>query len=387
LLLFVLVLIYGSLYPFSGWQWPDGGFVNALRVGSRRFSRTDLITNFLVYLPLGALAARVAQERFRPLAAVAVSAFAGITLSFVLECVQVLLPRVSSVVDTLANGSGALAGAAAMVVSGKRTASGRMLASLRARLFLDGRLASIGIAVLGTWALSQLLPLVPSMDADNMRAGLKPLWHALKEPSRISLYDASAYLLNITGLGLLASTAVRPGRKWIVPFYAFAASVLFLKIPVVGRQLSPEAVIGLAGSAPLVHFLRGKTRRMVLAAAFVSILLAFVIQEVEPLAALGSQGRGFNFIPFRAHMLNFHGLVDIAYGIWPFMALAYLTLSARPARPLLYASAIGLVIFCLAFALEYLQRSIGHYPDITDVFLPLAGWLLPWLLMGRSTEG
>jgi VanZ family protein len=385
LLLFVLFLLYGSLYPFSGWQWPDGGFVSALKAGSRRFSRTDLITNFLVYIPLGALVARIALERLRPVAAAALAACAGTALSLVLECVQAWLPgRVPSLIDMLANGGGALAGAAGMAMLGDRTAPGRWAASLRARWFLDGPLASIGIAVLAAWALSQLLPLVPS---GSLREGLRPLWQALQEPSRISLYGTAACLLNTTGLGLVAFTVVRPGRNWMGLFYAFAASVLLLKVPVLGRHLSPEAVIGLAASVPLLSLLERTPRRALLAAAFASIVIAFVIQEAEPLAASVSQKHVFNLIPFRAHMFNFRGLVDIAHGIWPFMALAYLTLSARPSRPMLYAYSMGLALLGLTVGLEYAQSSLGHHQDITDVLLPLAGWLLPWLVLGRRAGG
>lgn len=384
LLLFVLFLLYGSLYPFSGWQWPDGGFVSALKAGSRRFSRTDVITNFLVYIPLGALIARAAQERLRPFGAAALAALAGTALSLVFECVQAWLPgRVPSLIDMLANGGGALAGGAGMVLLGTGTAPGRWAAELRARWLLDSRLASVGLAVLVTWALSQLLPLVPS---GSLREGLKPLWQALHDPSIVSPYGAAAYLLNITGLALVASTVARPGRKWMTLFYVFAASVLFLKIPVLGRKLSPEAVIGLALSVPLVSFLKRKSGRAVLAAAFVSILIAFVIQEVEPLAASVNQRQVFNLIPFRAHMFNFHGLVDIAHGIWPFMALAYLTLSARPTRPMLYAYSIGFALLGLTVAIEYVQSSLGHHQDITDIFLPLAGWLLPWLVLGKGAK-
>ncbi|MCJ7837894.1 MAG: hypothetical protein MUP61_01600, partial [Burkholderiales bacterium] len=54
LLVYVLLIIYASLHPFSGWR--DRGVSAFAYLGGglpRYFTAFDLLTNFAAYLPLG----------------------------------------------------------------------------------------------------------------------------------------------------------------------------------------------------------------------------------------------------------------------------------------------------------------------------------------------
>src|SRR5271155_3932479 len=110
----VALIVYGSLFPFRfhGHALPEGPF-RALLSTSFRSDRGDVISNVLLYLPLGFFA--TLSLRRGPVALRAlIGAIAGLALSVGIECVQFYdLGRVPSMADVGANGCGALLGALA----------------------------------------------------------------------------------------------------------------------------------------------------------------------------------------------------------------------------------------------------------------------------------
>jgi VanZ family protein len=380
LILFCLFLIYGTLYPFSGWQWPDGNLKDLLIPSwPRHISRSDLIENFLIYIPLGLLIARSIAKRLHWLIAVALTTTFGIGLSFLLECFQIFLPsRVSSLLDVVINGAGTFAGALLSVTTGGKAVLGKKMIELRQKWFLPGSSTDLGLIVLALWALSQLSPLVPSLDLGNLKNGIKPLWYTVHDLSRFLPHQAATYALNITGLGIITTLAIKQKECALPLFAAFVTIVLFFKIPVVGRQLSLEALSGFGVGLILCVLLRRLSRLLLVSATAVAILAAFIIAEVYPDATHIEKVYRFNWTPFGGHMSNIMGLVDILEGIWPFTALAYLTLLTFPSRISLATILGGLFIFILVFVLEWVQQTIsGRYPDITDALIALIGWIVP----------
>ncbi len=97
------LLAYGTLFPVSGWEVPAAfGWRSLLLAWPEYISRIDLLTNFFVYVPLGALWVR-RSGRPRAVASVLAATLVGAALSYGLECVQILLPRVPSRLDLLVN--------------------------------------------------------------------------------------------------------------------------------------------------------------------------------------------------------------------------------------------------------------------------------------------
>lgn len=113
-LLFAALIVYASLYPFSGWRVPGVSTLAFLIAPwSHWWSGFDLVANLLGYMPLGALVfgALVRTGTRAPRAAVLALA-AGALLSFAMEFLQNFLPhRVASNVDLGLNTAGALIGA------------------------------------------------------------------------------------------------------------------------------------------------------------------------------------------------------------------------------------------------------------------------------------
>jgi VanZ family protein len=113
---FVLFAIWGSLFPFN--FQPAALDAVAARFSSAwiaDWSLTDLISNVLLFVPIGLLlTATVANGRPHRIAAAAAAALTGsIALSATIEVVQALVPsRTPSIIDIAAEVCGAGAGAA-----------------------------------------------------------------------------------------------------------------------------------------------------------------------------------------------------------------------------------------------------------------------------------
>ena len=113
LLAYVLLIVYGSLYPFSGWR--DQG-VSPFAYLSERLPRYitafDVLTNLLAYMPLGFLALLALYPHMRGKLAFAAASLAGCALSLAMEALQTYLPsRYSSNLDLATNSLGAFVGA------------------------------------------------------------------------------------------------------------------------------------------------------------------------------------------------------------------------------------------------------------------------------------
>lgn len=378
---YALLIVYGSLYPFSGWLPAEDMLAFLTAPWPRYILRSDTITNILVYLPQGLLVAYALRHRLRPAAAVLAATTLCLLLSFAMESLQALLPdRVSSRLDLLLNGLGGLGGALLAGLAENPPGPLRRLAALRHRWFLPGRAMDLGLIVLGLWALAQLTPLLLSLDTNHLRKGLLPLWTP-GFPSPFNWPQLAAYACTVAGLGLFSSILARPGKNVSLPFAGFVAAVLLVKILAMGRYLSLETAIGAAmGIIPAVA-LRASFRPFRFAAGGLALLAGFALAELEPGAgAVFSPPPPFNWIPFRGQMHNLAGFSEILSLFWPFLALGCLAAFAtRPNRRRLAAFLGGLLVLAFMFLLEWQQQSIpGRNADITDVLLALAGWTIPW---------
>lgn len=114
-LAYAALLVYGSLYPWSDWVVPPGGLAALWpELWPKRFSRTDVVTNVAVYVPLGLLALPALRARFSSATALPAVAILGVVLSGLLELGQAFLPqRTSSAADWALNAMGTVLGASA----------------------------------------------------------------------------------------------------------------------------------------------------------------------------------------------------------------------------------------------------------------------------------
>lgn len=381
--MYVALVVYGSLYPFSGWSAAPGGLLDFVAVPERRqFHGGDVLVNVLAYVPLGLLLVRALGRRLAPSWSLVLASLCGAALSFCVEFTQQFLPsRDASTVDLLTNSTGALVGAVLGTVL--RIEAGPMAALRRWRRhwFRPGRLADLGLLAIALWALSQLSPFVPSIDIGELRHGLAPLWHTLLQPATFDRGQWGAYTLYIAGLALLARTLAMPGRAVGRLFVAFVAALLLYKAAVVSRQLSLEALAGACAGVVLASI--GWRLREAPAAwiAALLILAGFAVDELrsDPSGVIYD----FTWIAFSAQLQHpLIGIAAILENLWPATALATLArLAAGERRRAGVGIGGALLLAATAFALEWHQRELpGRVGDITTVLLMVGAWTAVWLV-------
>jgi VanZ family protein len=379
-LIFIALIVYGSLFPFGGWVAPDAPLFRFLVSWPQVVEKADLVQNVLAYLPLGLFLVVLLMRSMRFRTAIVSATLAGAALSLAMECIQQFVPgRTPSPVDLMLNTLGTCAGGLCAVFLTAESFSGARLATIRNRWLRAGALPNIALVTLGLWALSQTSPLVPTFDMGQLRHGLSLIFRTLHSPANLNLSQAASYALFIASLGLLSLAVARHRDAMLRLFLLFIACVLALKIIIEGRQLSLEAVIGAVCAGLLLLLLRPAKARAAIGILGIAFIAAgFTVSELASVPSSGSNA--FNWTPFGGQMESLNGFQNILDIVWPFFAMAFF---ARYMTPYHRRDAValfgGMIILGALFALEWWQQYLpGRYGDITQVALGLAGWIVPW---------
>lgn len=335
-LAYVLLVVYATLYPFSGWR--DSGIsAFAFLTASKPpyITAFDLVANVLGYVPYGWLAVLALYPRARGFAALGVTLVTGAALALTLEAGQTFLPaRFASNVDVACN----LAGTALGALLGMRSASwlfGRsLLLRWRIRNILPGARADAGLVLLALWLATQLNPATLLFGAGDLRDLFRQPAVSAYEPDVFVAVEALTAACNLIAVGLTASAILAPGAPLLRMLLALAGLALVVKTGAFAilRQaedffhwLTPGALIGLAVGMPLLFAAAMLPRVMRLALGAVLLMGATVLVNLAPAnpyfsstLALWSQG----------HFLNFNGLTRLLSSLWPFAALLYLMMLA-----------------------------------------------------------
>lgn len=232
----VLLISYGSLYPFNFSltnETDSSTRLNAL------FSLTapslgDTVGNILLFIPYGLFGVLGFENANGRKSRKALMLMAGIALAFFLQLGQLTLPtRDPALFDVLLNTFGIFLGAW----------SANQMWIRRLGLSLDG-LSSAGIpsSLAAAWVLSQLLPLIPTLDLSVILATLKPL---ILHPVW-SLPDTAAYFVS----WLAALYLLKPAfDRYTVLFPAIPVVTLALQPFLIGCELSVGEVTGSLGAS------------------------------------------------------------------------------------------------------------------------------------------
>lgn len=125
-LLYVALIVYASLFPFTGWR--DQGIAPWAYLQApwpKYWTGFDLAINFVGYLPMGFLLALALMRTWPRWTAALLAGLATAALSFTMECLQSYLPlRVASNVDLGFNAAGGLLGALAAATAARLGAIG-----------------------------------------------------------------------------------------------------------------------------------------------------------------------------------------------------------------------------------------------------------------------
>jgi VanZ family protein len=342
LLLFVylVLIVYASLYPFSGWR--DHGaspldFLGAPR--PRQMLPFDVVSNVAAYALLGLLAVWAAPARQRGVLAVLLVTLAGTCLSLALEATQSYLPaRVASSIDVLSNAAGTLLGALVGWRSTRWMLGAGPLRGWRTRLLLPGLQADIGLALLGLWLFMQLNPAMLLFGGGDLRDLLAGPTGPPRAPEFFAAIETVSAAANLAAVALLASAIAAPGapvRRLVLLLIGTALAVKTLAFAIIMRAehvlawLTPGALQGLLAGLAVALLAVSLPRVARLALAAVLLMAAAVLVNFAPpnpyLAA--------TLIVWRqGHFLNFNGLTRLVSSLWPFAATAFLIVLAARRR-------------------------------------------------------
>ena len=369
-------LVYGSLYPLSGWTTNSPIPWQSLHKALQSLSFGDVISNIAAYAPFGLLLALPVDSVIGRLL---VAGGGAAVMSTTMEGLQLFLPtRYSSSLDILLNVMGALLGAMAASFANDFARPGRQARPDSMRSHRVWQIGALGCLL---WLGAELFPLVPSLDPYQMRQGIKPLWYALTgqappNPWRFAYFGfASAAVTGAVTLLLDRRKALR--------FVAVGLAVLLLgKILIVGRALSMEAFGGaLIGAGAWMMTSPQRRNRPGMVAGLV--IAALLIEGLRVMA--GPAGNGFNWVPFGAQLQDpLTGIADIMADVWSPLVLVYLRLrDPRSRYPGMWAGAALLATLCAV--IETLQTWIpGRFGDITDILLPPAAWVVGWIYVEHA---
>ena len=344
------LILYASLFPFTGWRWPPGQTLGALLALPWPPWRDhfDVWANLLGYLPGGsllmaALLARGQSARSALLVVLMVSA----GLSFATEFTQNFLPgRHPSLKDLAANMAGSAVGALLLLATNRVGLTGRSSQLDRPWFVVQ---SSGTLALLALWPVGLLFPAPVPLGLGQVGERLREtaLGWLLDVPWAEPLYEALSTQADtpvrlgalseglVTGLGLLApcmlaySIAIPSWRRLPLALVCAAAAVAGLAL---STLLNFGPLHAMAWSTP--------TSVVALAAACgVSVVLFAVPRRVAAGLALAALAGGVALVaqapddPYFAQNLqswelgrfvHFHGIAQWVGWLWPYAAMAWL---------------------------------------------------------------
>ncbi|CUA95661.1 VanZ family protein [Thiomonas bhubaneswarensis] len=355
---YVLLIVYASLYPFSGWRWQGLMPFDFVRAPLPRYiTASDLFINVGGYLPLGYLVARTLPARWPRWPTWLVASLLASALSFAMESLQAFLPmRVSSNLDWLTNSLGGVLGAAVCVWLLPRLRLAGLLRLWRERWFAPH--VGYGLLLLALWPVALLWPaavlfgtgqigptlLQPALDTDTWR--VLSAWFV---NSGLRLPDfAPMSILRQTGITaamlaasiLTLASLLRPGAPRLRLALGLTLAGLFAVSLSAVLSFGPEhalawattpnlrsVALGLMVGLPLSYL----PPRWAAASGGVSLVLALFWINVSgpgPYYAMNLQAWS------QGLFIRLYGLPQWLSWLWPFAVLVYLLAhTLRRTRP------------------------------------------------------
>jgi VanZ family protein len=337
-LAYLLLTVYASLYPFSGWRQPNTGVLELL-AGPTYNSYADILLNVAAYLPLGLLMTLCLMPRQAPWKAATVAMLLGVMLSAAMEILQVYLPaRVPSRVDIACNAAGAVIGAVMATLGGRELLSGRVY-DYRRRVFPADTTTDLGFLLLACWAVTQLNPEIWLFGNGHLHAIFS--WHGSTgySPSVYALLEAGVAASGYCALILLLSSLARPrapildavvvltvgalGMKSIASAFLFSSGHLWLWV-------TPGSAAGLLVGALAGAILSRAEQRTKLVCLLFCLAATVTMVNVAPanpyLALLQVWQHG--------HYASFNATTRLLASLWPFVAMLFvMVLTLRRTSP------------------------------------------------------
>lgn len=335
-----LLIVYGSLYPFSGWR--DQGlspFEFLVAALPRYITVFDVVANVAAYLPLGFLAVLAAAPPLRWRAAYAAATLLAAVTSLGLETLQNYLPdRIASNLDVAANIAGAFTGAIAGHAAARWLIERHGLFNLRDRLFRSGASVDLGLVLLALWLFTQLNPATLLFGNGDLRQFFVPAPTELYAAEMFVRVEAAVAAANIVALALLLVLlvdAARPVRPLVLTLIAVGLATRALAFAILFSPqetlawLTPGAAAGLTIGIVVAIVVVALPRPWALALCGLALMAATALVNLAPDNPYHAQ---YLAAWPQGHFLNFNGLTRLVSVLWPFATLAYLLAVGTRAR-------------------------------------------------------
>ena len=353
----IAVILYGSFFPFEfRLPEPDIGPVHTLLASWGQWgSRGDLVSNVLLYMPLGFFGVLALNPRL---------GFAGrvllVTLLGFCMCVGVELGqyydegRDTTLSDVCTNTLGSTLGAIIAVLFGGTIRWGFL------RDIKDNREPALLLAAwLGYW----LYPYIPVIDLHKYWDALKPV---VLHPS-LTPYDLFRHTATWLAIYLLFATVFR--RRYptlLLPF--FVGAVLVARIPLIDAVLSVGEIAGAVLGFAL-WILLGANQRLRVVTITLLFFITVAAERLEPFQFGAGSGQ-FQWIPFYGFM---QGSIDIDVQSFCqkfFMYGGLIWLLVASGMRLLRAA---FLVAALLFVTSWMEIDLpGRSAEITDAVMALA---------------
>jgi VanZ family protein len=351
-LAFAALIVYASLYPFSGWHWPPArAGLNALQLPWPPWRDAfDEFANLVGYMPLGALLFGAVVRSGGGLgAALATAVLGSAGLSLTVELTQNFLPtRVPSLKDCAFNLGGAVAGALLAALLQALGWVDRWHA-LRERWFAQRSAGALVLLLL--WPVALLFPTPVPLGLGQVGAEMRALaeaafagtpWAAdlatwlgdddtLAAPAALSRGgELLVIALGLAAPCLLAFATTRAGWHRLV--LIGGAALLALSVSTLSTALnfgpahalswwSPGTARALALGAGLALLAIGASQRLAAALGLAALSAGVVLvaaAPADPYYAASLQGWE------QGQFIRFHGLAQWIGWLWPYAAMAWL---------------------------------------------------------------
>lgn len=288
----VLLIMYGSLYPFHFKTGAlDYGFWQALdQLSWARAGRGDRISNVLLYLPLGFCLFLSLNRTYRQRVSLLLATVLGSALSLAMEVAQIYVSvRVPSFTDLTLNAAGTLIGAATGL------AWGAMVRWVPFQSRSDRPASDPGaLLVVGLWLAWRLAPFVPHFDLGKLKAALRPLFDPQFDASTTYIY--LAYWLIVSQ----ALTALVSKPHTLEALLMLIASVLVGRLIVANQTFVAAELVALVLLLPLLLVIMRMTLQPKRVLLLLVLLIAFALDRFAPFVFTTTAGT-VELLPGAAH--------------------------------------------------------------------------------------
>jgi VanZ family protein len=344
------IIVYASLYPFSGWRVPGVSPWAFLSLPWPKYwTSFDVVANLLGYLPLGALVFGAAvRTGHRTRFAITVGCAAGLVLSFAMEWLQNFLPlRVSSNLDLFLNATGAGLGVALATWLHQWGALDRWQV-VRERWFIAS--SAGGLSLLCLWPLGLLFPTpVPLglgqvltrlrdtaadwLQGTALETAASPWLHASPDAVASVLTPGGEFVATVMGLlapCLLAFSISKPGwRRGLLVLGLAAAAVAGTTLST-ALNFGPQHAMAWQTDSTVASFFGAMVTAVLLAWVPPRAAAALGLMALTALVALVAQAPADPYFADslqaweQGRFIRFHGAAHWVGWLWPYAALAYL---------------------------------------------------------------